>query len=126
MAKQKTQKNAEQTAASIPAEPVKIEKATEDQAPAGDATPAPTQGNEGQAVAAEGGNPSAGHDPEIHEQTDVGGTLTVTGPAKGRWRAGLPFTPEAVTLNVSDLTDDQVVAITNDPELAVLHTAPQG
>ncbi len=44
-------------------------------------------------------------------------TVVVTGPAKGRWRIGRLFGPEAVTIPLSELTEAQMKAIDGDPEL---------
>jgi hypothetical protein len=46
-------------------------------------------------------------------------TLTVRGPANGRWRAGRKFTSEAVDIPVEELTDAELAAIKGDPELFV-------
>lgn len=45
--------------------------------------------------------------------------IIVRGPALGRWRAGRHFAPEPTTLLLSDLTEDEIEAITSDPELSV-------
>jgi len=50
-------------------------------------------------------------------------TITVRGPAKGRWRAGRHFTPEPTVIPLTDLTEDQVAALDADPELTVLPAA---
>lgn len=46
--------------------------------------------------------------------------ITVVGPAKGRWRAGRHFTPEATVIALEDLLEGQLEAITADPELTVV------
>ena len=46
-------------------------------------------------------------------------TLTVRGPANGRWRAGRKFTAEAVEIPVEELTDAELAAINGDPALFV-------
>lgn len=45
--------------------------------------------------------------------------LVVTGPKKGRWRAGRKFGPEPVRIPVADLSDDEMEAISADPKLTV-------
>jgi len=52
-------------------------------------------------------------------QTGEGETLTIKGPARGRWRAGRHFTPEAVIIRARDLTPAQFEALMDDPELIV-------
>lgn len=46
--------------------------------------------------------------------------LTIKGPAKGRWRAGRHFGPEAVRIATRDLTDAEISALAGDPELTVV------
>lgn len=46
-----------------------------------------------------------------------GYVLTVTGPAKGRWRAGRKFGPEPTAISASELTEAECQAIVDDPEL---------
>jgi hypothetical protein len=43
--------------------------------------------------------------------------VTVIGPAKGRWRAGRHFTPEATVIRGNELTGLQAKALDADPEL---------
>ncbi len=43
--------------------------------------------------------------------------LRVKGPAKGRWRAGRHFGPEAVDIPAEDLTEEDVQKLHGDPEL---------
>lgn len=45
--------------------------------------------------------------------------LRVTGPAKGRWRAGRKFGPEPVEIPVAELTEDDLAKLEGDPELVV-------
>lgn len=44
-------------------------------------------------------------------------TVTVVGPAKGRWRAGRHFGPAPQLIAVADLTEAELAAIMADPEL---------
>ena len=52
----------------------------------------------------------------------AGATVTVVGPAKGRWRAGRPFGPVPVAIPAAELTDDELEALRADPELVVSAT----
>ncbi|MEO1974805.1 MAG: HI1506-related protein [Paracoccaceae bacterium] len=45
--------------------------------------------------------------------------VVVTGPRKGRWRAGRHFTAEPVTIPAEELSDDEVAALLGDPRLTV-------
>lgn len=45
--------------------------------------------------------------------------LIVTGPERGRRRAGHTFGPTAVELPIADLTDEDLAAIKGDPLLTV-------
>ena len=62
---------------------------------------------------------TASADPEPVRPTHgrAGYALKVTGPAKGRWRAGRKFGPEAVVIPAPELTEAEVEALVNDPEL---------
>ncbi|MCW1934117.1 helix-hairpin-helix domain-containing protein [Pararhodobacter zhoushanensis] len=53
------------------------------------------------------------------EPTPATGTLLVTGPKRGRWRAGWHFGPEPVRLALADPTDEERAAIEADPTLTV-------
>lgn len=44
--------------------------------------------------------------------------LVVTGPERGRRRAGVTFGPAPVALRIADLPDEAVTAIKGDPQLA--------
>lgn len=46
-------------------------------------------------------------------------SLVVTGPKKGRWRAGRSFGPAPVTILISDLTEAEIDALIADDRLAV-------
>jgi hypothetical protein len=78
----------------------------------------PATGNEGEAKAAEAGaeGPAAGAG-QIDQAEQP--SITVFGPAKGRWRAGRFFGPEATIVLLSDISDDQLLALHGDPELVV-------
>lgn len=45
--------------------------------------------------------------------------ITVTGPKRGRWRAGRHFTAEPVQIPVADLTEEDIAALVGDPRLSV-------
>lgn len=45
--------------------------------------------------------------------------ITVTGPKKGRWRAGRHFTPAPLAIPLADLSDDEIAMLTDDPKLVV-------
>ena len=49
--------------------------------------------------------------------------LHVAGPAKGRWRCGWHFGPEATVLEIADLTEDEIGMLMADPELTVVEVA---
>lgn len=52
---------------------------------------------------------------------DIGGAegweVVVTGPARGRWRAGRHFGPEPVVIPAAELTEDEARALSDDPQL---------
>ncbi len=81
--------------------------------------PQPLEGSQGAAVLSGGA--------EVHLVADAlglprdeGPSLTVKGPAKGRWRAGRHFGPEVVTIPARDLSESQIEALLGDPELVVI------
>lgn len=43
----------------------------------------------------------------------------VTGPKKGRWRAGRFFTSEPVSIPLAELSEDDQAALLGDPRLSV-------
>lgn len=51
-------------------------------------------------------------------EAQASGVLVVTGPAKGRRRAGFAFGPIAERIPLALLSEDQIAAIAADPELA--------
>lgn len=62
----------------------------------------------------------------IEEQIKTRGALIVTGPQRGRWRAGHKFGPGETTLFLDDLSEEDVQAIQGDPVLSVKHIQPAG
>lgn len=52
--------------------------------------------------------------------------LRVTGPKKGFWRAGRKFGPAAIDVPIADLSDDQVIALKNEPRLVVAEVEIDG
>lgn len=75
----------------------------------------PATGNEGAGAVGVGGAVA----PSTETQSDPK-TLTVRGPVRGRWRAGMLFGPDPVDVEISSLTDDQLLSIHGDPELTVV------
>lgn len=57
--------------------------------------------------------------PAAKKKKDVS-VLRVSGPERGRRRAGHAFGAEAVDLKVDDLTPEQVAAIQADPQLVAV------
>lgn len=49
----------------------------------------------------------------------AGPALIITGPKRGRWRAGRHFGPQAVTIPLTDLTEAEIAALRADPALTV-------
>lgn len=47
------------------------------------------------------------------------GVVVVQGPERGRWRIGRKFTRDEIKIPRADLSDDDVAALVNDPELIV-------
>lgn len=58
---------------------------------------------------------------EDHSQVrgPEGYTVVVTGPAKGRWRIGRKFGPEPVSIPAQELTEPELRALDEDPELTL-------
>lgn len=53
------------------------------------------------------------------DEEPSGGLIVVTGPKRGRRRAGRAFGPEPVKIPLTDLSEDDARAIADDPELSV-------
>jgi hypothetical protein len=53
----------------------------------------------------------------IHADPHSGLVVIVTGPAKGRWRAGRQFGPTPVEIDCAELTAEQMLQLETDPEL---------
>ncbi|MCU0905378.1 MAG: hypothetical protein MUE83_16145 [Tabrizicola sp.] len=98
-------------------------------APAGDPNPASPQGPE--TTGAASAPPSAAGEaaavpvvtqgqPQHEPATASGFILRVKGPAKGRWRAGRHFGTDPVDLLAAELTEAQILALNDDPELTVM------
>lgn len=49
--------------------------------------------------------------------------MIVKGPAKGRWRAGRHFGPEAVEIAAADLSEEDIERLEGDPELTCAWSA---
>lgn len=69
---------------------------------------------EGPVAEAKSVAPATGPDEE-----PPGGLIVVTGPKRGRRRAGRAFGPEPVKIPLTDLSEDDARAIADDPELSV-------
>lgn len=65
-----------------------------------------------------GGHPAA-PSPKDEEPTGPS-SITITGPRRGRWRAGRHFGPEPVTIALADLSDAELEALRGDPALTVV------
>jgi hypothetical protein len=79
----------------------------------------PATGNEGAAEAGEATAVAAPAEaaapaPMIGAE---GWEVVVTGPARGRWRAGRHFGPEPVVIPAVELTEAEARAIADDPQL---------
>lgn len=89
-----------------------------DQGQAGAAEVAPaadTKPDQGAEAAAENGQqPQAGGTAPPAAKT---GTITVTGPKRGRWRAGRLFGPETVEIPLDELSEAEIAAIKADGRL---------
>jgi hypothetical protein len=78
-----------------------------------------------QEIAVENANKSTGGTDENDASKDAvqppksGAYVEITGPAKGRWRIGKHFTRQTQRLELDDLTEAELSALKNDPELAV-------
>ncbi len=55
----------------------------------------------------------------VDQKTPPGQSVSVTGPAKGRWRCGRHFTPVPVHILLEELSVAQIAAMVDDPELKV-------
>lgn len=60
-----------------------------------------------------------GATPPDPETPPFGLVVRVTGPRKGRWRAGRFFTRETVEIPLEELTEDEKAALIADPKLTV-------
>lgn len=72
------------------------------------------------------GSPAPVADPALQPATDapdqapdVAPTVLVTGPKKGRWRAGRFFGPTPTAIRFEDLSEAELAALTGDPALSV-------
>lgn len=61
----------------------------------------------------------AGGEPAAPPANRPAATLVVTGPARGRWRAGRHFTAEPTTIPHDQLTEEDLDRLLDDPELTV-------
>ena len=51
------------------------------------------------------------------------GKIVVRGPEGGRWRAGRHFTRDAATIDLADLSADEIADIEGDPVLSASRVA---
>ncbi len=75
------------------------------------------EAGEATAVAAPAGAAASDAAPSGQMVGAEGWEVVVTGPAKGRWRAGRHFGPEPVVIPAPDLTEAMARALADDPEL---------
>ncbi|SDE46494.1 hypothetical protein SAMN04488105_1045 [Salipiger thiooxidans] len=81
-------------------------------------TPGPPEPAPADTAAA--GTPAAAEGPDgTSAATGQPLVVVVTGPRKGRWRAGRHFTAEPVTIPAEDLSEDEIAALLGDPRLSV-------
>lgn len=81
--------------------------AAEAEAEGQDTPPSPTAGGD-----------QAGADPQASPSVP-GLVVRVTGPKKGRWRAGRHFTAEPVDIPMDELTGDELAALEADPKIEI-------
>jgi hypothetical protein len=72
-----------------------------------------------QAAAETGSLPQAGADSAPATNPASTMLVRVTGPKRGRWRAGRHFGPEPVDIAAGDLTEAEIAALAGDPALSV-------
>lgn len=121
MARKTTDTKAEQTS--------KIEDATaqtpakeaqEKTAGASDAAPA-TQDNAALPVAAsEAGTARPASKNSSPASVDEVKAIIITGPKKGRWRAGRHFGPTPTTIPLEELSEEAAEALKSDPKLSIV------
>lgn len=87
----------------------------------GDATGAAAQTAEVSA-APQAPAPDVAADAVAQKVGPEGWTVRITGPARGRWRAGRKFGAEEVAIPASELTEAEVEMLAGDPELHVTVT----
>ncbi|MDE4175797.1 hypothetical protein PXK01_16665 [Phaeobacter sp. PT47_59] len=86
----------------------------------------PETGQSGTTPAVQDTTPAAGNSDDQGGQEDQGkapaepeGVVVVQGPERGRWRIGQKFTREKTRIKRADLTDAELAALEDDPELIV-------
>lgn len=60
------------------------------------------------------------------QSAGTGQIVRVTGPKRGRWRAGRHFTAEPQDILIGDLTEDDLQALVDDPKLTVVGVVGDG
>lgn len=73
----------------------------------------------GAAPADDGADTLAGGTTPPADPSPPGPTVLVTGPKRGRWRAGMHFTPAPTALVLADLAPGVLDALQADPALTV-------
>lgn len=68
---------------------------------------------------------AADADPAAEPASGLARAISVTGPRRGRWRAGRHFTAEPVVLALADLPEAELAAIEADPRLTVTWLADE-
>lgn len=95
-------------------------KNTQDAGDALQGAQAPVQAEvTGAAPADDGADTLAGGTTSPADPSPPGPTVLVTGPKRGRWRAGMHFTPAPTALVLADLAPGVLEALQADPALTV-------
>lgn len=61
---------------------------------------------------------------DLAAQPDTTAVLVVTGPRRGRWRAGRHFTDQPTRIPLDDLTEIELDALRDDPALTTIIEPP--
>lgn len=61
---------------------------------------------------------------DLAAQPDTTAVLVVTGPRRGRWRAGRHFTDQPTRIPLDDLTEIELDALRDDPALTTTIEPP--
>ncbi len=55
-----------------------------------------------------------------HPLADIGAIVQITGPKRGRWRAGRYFGATTITIEVAELSADEQIALAEDAALTIV------